>query len=124
MNEPELGRKIAQLLDRGLDDIEQNTLNRLQSARKTSLENQLLVETLVPAGDGGTIGAVHEGYFRNFNTKNLLPLAALLLVLVGISYWQTPQYGDENEEIDILLLADDLPINAYFDNEFDAWLDS
>lgn len=122
MNEPELGRKIAQLLDRGLDNIEQNTLNRLQSARRASLENRLVVEeTLVPAGDGA---AVRDGYFRNFNTKNLLSLVALLLVLASFSYWQTLQYGDENEEIDILLLTDDLPINAYLDNELDVWLDS
>ena len=121
MNEPELGRKIAQLLDRGLDDIEQNTLNRLQSARRASLENRLVVETLVPAGDAVV---VREGHFRNFNTKNLLSLVALLLALASVSYWQTLQYGDENEEIDILLLTDDLPINAYLDNELDVWLDS
>jgi len=122
MNEPELGRKIAQLLDRGLDDIEQNTLNRLQSARRASLENRLVVEeTLVTAGDGP---AIREGHSPRFNTRNLLSLVALLLVLASVSYWQSLQYGDENEEIDILLLADDLPINAYLDNELDVWLDS
>ena len=36
---------------------------------------------------------------------------------------RTLQQGDENEEIDILVLADDLPINAYLDDGFDAWLD-
>ncbi len=38
MNESKLGNKIAQLLNRSLDDIEQHTLNRLQSARRASLE--------------------------------------------------------------------------------------
>ncbi|MCZ6898006.1 MAG: DUF3619 family protein [Betaproteobacteria bacterium] len=122
MNESKLGNKIAQLLNRSLDDIEQHTLNRLQSARRTSLEkNYRVVETLVTAGDSPTIRGENSSYF---NAKNLISLVTLLLVLAGVSYWQTLQYGDENGEIDIMLLADDLPINAYLDNEFDVWLDS
>ncbi|MEE8208703.1 MAG: DUF3619 family protein [Nitrosomonadaceae bacterium] len=122
MNESKLGNKIAQLLNRSLDDIEQHTLNRLQSARRASLEkNYRVVETLVTAGD---IPAIHGENSSYFNAKNLISLVTLLLVLAGVSYWQTLQYGNENEEIDIMLLADDLPINAYIDNEFDVWLDS
>ncbi len=122
MNESKLGNKIAQLLNRSLDDIEQHTLNRLQSARRASLEkNYRVVETLVTAGDSPTIRGENSSYF---NAKNLISLVTLLLVLAGVSYWQTLQYGDQNEEIDIMLLADDLPINAYLDNEFDVWLDS
>ena len=121
MNESELGNKIAQLLNRNLDDIEQNTLNRLQSARRDSLENYRVVETLVTAGDSPTVREENSSYF---NVRNLISLVTLLLVLAGVSYWQTLQYGDANEEIDILLLADDLPINAYLDNELDVWLDS
>lgn len=122
MNEFKLGNKIAQLLNRSLDDIEQHTLNRLQSARRASLEkNYRVVETLVTAGDSPTIRGENSSYF---NAKNLISLVTLLFVLAGVSYWQTLQYGDENEEIDIMLLADDLPINAYLDNEFDVWLDS
>ena len=34
MSEPEIGRKIGQMLDRGLDDMKQGTLNRLQAARR------------------------------------------------------------------------------------------
>ncbi len=122
MNESKLGNKIAQLLNRSLDDIEQHTLNRLQSARRASLEkNYRVVETLVTAGDSPTIRGENSSYF---NARNLISLVTLLLVLAGVSYWQTLQYGDENEEIDIMLLADDLPINAYLDNELDVWLDS
>lgn len=121
MNESELGNKIAQLLNRSLDNIERNTLNRLQSVRRTSLKNYHAVETLVTAGDSPTVRGENSSYF---NARNLISLVTLLLVLAGVSYWQTLQYGDENEEIDILLLADDLPINAYLDNKLDVWLDS
>ena len=47
MNEHEIGKKITQLLDLGLDDIKQSTLNRLQSARRASLENYHMAESVV-----------------------------------------------------------------------------
>ena len=123
MNEPELGKKVAQLLNQSLDNIDQSILTRLQSGRKTSIENfRECDETmLATAGDSPDINKPNSSYF---NIKSILPLVALLLILVSYTYWQTFQYSDENDEIDILLLADDLPINAYLDNEFDVWLDS
>lgn len=121
MNESELGKKVAQLLDHSLDSIDQSTLSRLQSGRKTSIENYRECEMLATAGDSPNISKPRSPYF---NVKNILPLVTLLLILVSYTYWQSFQYSDENYEIDILLLADDLPINAYLDNEFDVWLDS
>jgi hypothetical protein len=32
------------------------------------------------------------------------------------------QQSDENEEIEIMLLVDDLPIDAYLDDELGEWL--
>lgn len=121
MNESELGKKIAKLLDRSLGNINQSVLSRLQSGRKASIENYRECETLVTAGDSPDISKPRYPYFNN---KNILPLIVLLLILASYTYWQSFQYSDENNEIDILLLADDLPINAYLDNEFDVWLDS
>ena len=39
MNETELGKKVAQLLNHSLDNIDQSILTRLQSGRKVSIEN-------------------------------------------------------------------------------------
>lgn len=121
MNESELGRKVARLLDHSLDNIDQRTLSRLQSGRKASIENYREYEMLATTGESPNISKPHSPYL---NIKNILPLVTLLLILVSYTYWQSFQYSDENDEIDILLLADDLPINAYLDNEFDEWLDS
>lgn len=121
MNESELGNKIAQLLDLGLDNISQSTLIRLQSGRRASIEGHHKFETLIAAGDGPDISRTHSSYF---NIRSLLPLITLLLILASFSYWQSFLHSDENDEIDILLLSDDLPINAYLNNEFDVWLDS
>ena len=59
MNEPELGNKVARLLNQGLDDIGQDTLNRLQAARRSSLESYQMSESRVITG-GGT--AAHSGH--------------------------------------------------------------
>ncbi|MDE2365463.1 MAG: DUF3619 family protein [Betaproteobacteria bacterium] len=118
MNESEIGRKAAQLLDLGLDDMKQSTLNRLQSARRASLENYHVAEVAVSVGQG----AAARGHDWHHGTRKLLSAIALLFAIAGVIYWPALQPGDENEEIDIMLLVDDLPINAYLNDEFDAWL--
>lgn len=120
MNEREVGRKIAQVLDRGLDDIRHGTLNQLQSARRAALENHGMAETIITAGRAT---AARSGHGWQIKTGKLLSLIALLFALVSIAYWQALYHSDEDEEIDIMLLVDDLPVNAYLDNELDAWLD-
>jgi hypothetical protein len=122
MNESELGKKVAQLLDHSLDNIDQSILSRLQSGRKASIENYREYEMLATAaGNSPDISKPHSPYFT---IKNILPFVTLLLILISYTYWQSFKYSDENDDIDILLLADDLPINAYLDNDFDVWLDS
>jgi hypothetical protein len=120
MREPEVGRKVAHLLDNGLNDIRQGTLNRLESARRASLENYHMAEAMVDAGQGASARTSHDWHAR---TRKRLSAIALLFALASVVYWQALQQGDENEEIDIMLLVDDLPINAYLDDEFNAWLD-
>ena len=120
MNEHDVGKKIAKLLDLGLDDIKQNTLNRLQSARRVSFENLHMAEAMANVGQ---VASARSGNGWHVKTGKLLSIIALLFALAGALFWQTFQQSDENEEIDILVLADDLPINAYLDDEFDAWLD-
>ena len=118
-NDTELGSKVARLLDRSLDDIKQGTLYRLQSARRASLEDYRLAADTIAVG-GGSLARSGNG--QHFNAKMLLLLATLLLALAGTAYWQILQQEDEIDEIDALLLSDDLPINAYLDKGFDAWL--
>jgi hypothetical protein len=120
MREDEVGKNVARLLDNSLDDLKQSTLNRLQAARRAALENYRAAGAEVSVGQGASARGGHEWQFR---TRKLVSVVTLLLALFGIVYWQTLQPADENEEIDIMLLVDELPVNAYLDNEFDAWLD-
>lgn len=122
MNEQELGEKITRLLDRGAaENIKQSTLYRLQSARRAALENCQPTEKIINAGVGISARGGHDWHF---NAGKLLLLATLLVVFASIVYWHIPLENDDNATIDTMMLADDLPIDAYVDNEFDEWLNS
>ena len=119
-DENEIGRNVARLLDCGLDNLRQSTLNRLQAARRVALENYQMAEAEISVGQGISARGGHESHLK---TRKLLSAIMLVAALAGIAYWQTLQPIDENEEIDIMLLVDELPVSAYLDNELDAWLD-
>ena len=126
MNEQELARKIVRHLDRGLGDIKQGTLYQLQSARTAALERYRKAPqpALGLAWAGNAVFRVSHS--RHFNARNGFALGLLLVSLSGVAYWQlatqsSVQSGDI-AEIDASLLTGDLPINAYLDRDFEAWL--
>ena len=57
-----------------------------------------------------------------FSLRLLLATALLAVGLFGIYSGQLDQRAAEVEELDALLLTDDLPIDAYLDRGFEAWL--
>ena len=122
MNERELAGKIVQHLDHGLGHIKQGTLYQLQSARTAALDRYR--ETPHPVFGLAWAGniAFHASRSRYFNARNLLALGLLLLSLIGVTYWQVTTQANDIAEIDVSLLTGDLPINAYLDSDFEAWL--
>ena len=122
MNEQELAGKIVQHLEHGLDRIKQGTLYQLQSARSAALdryrEAPQPVFGLAWAGDM----AFRVSHSRHVNPRNLFALGLLLLSLIGVTYWQVVVQANDIAEIDASLLMGELPINAYLDSDFEAWL--
>ena len=122
MNEQELAKKIVRHLDQGLGHVKQGTLYQLQSARMAALdryrEAPQPVFGLAWAGDA----AFRLSHSRHFNARNMLALGLLLLSLIGITYWQQAIQSSDLAEIDASLLTGELPINAYLDSGFEAWL--
>jgi hypothetical protein len=118
-NDEELAGRIVRHLDRGLVDMDQRTLARLRSARAIALEHG----DVHPAWRLAWAGWSHPGPgLRYFTPRYILPVAALVLAVSGMMYFQQMQYSEDPVDIDAKLLASDLPIDAYLDQGLDAWL--
>ena len=124
MNKPdeELASRIVQHLNQGLGTIKQGTLYQLQSARKAALDRyrDAPQPVLGMAWAGNLASRVSQN--RYFNARNVLALGLLVLSLIGITYWQLVVQANDLADVDANLLTDDLPINAYLDTNFEAWL--
>lgn len=119
MKEQEFAHRVRHYLNLGTDRLDRKTVDRLFLARQKALEGQRVA-----------VGRLSLAAAGNLGIDALLPYARTIAALVGLSlavaganFWNTYQQALENEEIDSALLADDLPINAYLDRGFQAWLD-
>ena len=120
MNEQQIAHRIRQHLNRGLD-LDAGKLARLKAARESALARQR-VESRAPAFSlaDNVIGRL--GGPSSLIPRVLLPMAALILGLIAISQWRESQVALEIEEIDTAVLTGELPLDAYLDKGFDAWL--
>lgn len=121
MNNEELkfSYKIRQVLNQGVDGLDQKTALRLHDARQKALSRQkMAVSGLSLAGVGSFATETLPIYGRT-----LIAAIALTIGVVCTYYWNHFEQAAENEEIDSALLSDDLPPAAYLDKGFQAWLD-
>jgi hypothetical protein len=119
MNEQQTAYRIKQLLNRGLE-LEPGKVARLKDAREQALARQ---RTLARGGILSWAGNVTgRGGPSSLVSRVLLPMALLIFGLLAISQWRDTQQAVEIEEIDAAVLAGDLPLDAYLDKGFDAWL--
>lgn len=121
MNEKEFGEQIARLLQSTVKQIDDGTSARLKSARLAALARY---EEKAPAHGLALAGAKGErlGSVFHFSQRPLLwaPIVAALLALGITAYWQESQR--DADDVDAFLLASDLPVQAFIDKDFDAWL--
>jgi hypothetical protein len=119
MNEPQFASKVKLLLNEGT--VKTDTLHRLKQARAEALKHQR-VSRPAPALAWVESLVTDFGGFTGFSLRLVLPMAVLVGGLVAINGWQQNLRVAEVEEIDALLLTDDLPLDAYLDKGFEAWL--
>jgi len=122
--ESELARKLTHYLDRGVAELRSGTLYRLQQARATAMAGVALSPaTGAQLATDGT-RSVSGGRFGTWQSP-LRWLGVVLLVGAfgfGFQQWKAVQQVREFEELDLHLLASDLPIDAYLDRGFQNWL--
>lgn len=128
MNESQLARTIKAALDGGLG-LSPETTARLKVARERALDLHRPVAGEVALAGAGRTGVLSSGPSQLL-TRILLPAAFLVAAAIGLQQWQEAQRAAsqlaqrvaEIEEVDSNLLTGDLPIKAYLDEDFQAWL--
>ncbi|MPV60934.1 hypothetical protein CFB46_15970 [Burkholderia sp. HI2761] len=134
--EHEFALKVRRALDERAAALPAATTDRLAVARRAALARKKPEAATAPvfvpafAGAAGAYGltpANHAPTGRPHASlaRRLLrawPLALLLAGLVGIAYWEDMQRTAELADIDAAMLSDDLPLNAYLDHGFNAYL--
>ncbi|NML33097.1 DUF3619 family protein [Paraburkholderia antibiotica] len=132
--ELEFARQVRRALDENTADLPPATVDRLAVARRAALARKkpeavsapVFVPAFagMPAGMGGLpqteAGPRRRSPLRRFALA--WPLAALVVSLIGIAYWEDHQRTAELADIDAAMLSDDLPLNAYLDHGFNAYL--
>ena len=120
MNDREFGNKIKQELNYGLGRLDARVTDRLRQARERALE--AFVPQEMAAHAYALAGYQGQAHHSSISPRRWLPLAMLVLALIGGVYWQYEMQREE--DIDAALLASDMPFNLLTDHDFHSWLDS
>ncbi|HEY3596062.1 MAG TPA: DUF3619 family protein [Paraburkholderia sp.] len=138
--EVEFARQLRRALDENAARIAPANVDRLAAARRVALARKkpepVRAPAFVPvfvtgsaglAGAAGTLAGLPQPRAPRRGTKLrrfalAWPLAALVVSLVAIAYWEDQQRTAELADIDAAMLSDDLPLTAYLDHGFNAYL--
>ena len=127
--ELDLAYKLSHALDESANSVSANTAERLASARKIALSRKkqgVAVPAFVaqPAlASYGSAPSQSPSRWAWLGRMGLaLPLAALVFGLFAIYQFEQQQQIMDSASIDAEVLTDDLPISAYLDHGFDAFL--
>ena len=117
--------KIRNALNERLDTLPSSTTDRLAKARSKALEvkranaTPLAIPFTVLAGGFGNF--VQRSSWLN-RVGLVIPVIALVAGLSGMYHSEQQQRLNETADIDAAVLADELPLNAYLDHGFNAYL--
>ncbi|MFD1558100.1 DUF3619 family protein [Paraburkholderia silviterrae] len=131
----EFVQAMRRALDESAASLPAATTDRLAGARKAALARKkaeqpvfVRVPSFAAAGVGTLPGAMQGGLEvprrRSALARFALawPLAALVAGLFAIAYFEDQQRTAELADIDAAMLSDDLPLTAYLDHGFNAYL--
>ena len=125
MNEQEsrIARRVTACLDQGAASLRAGTVYRLQQARAAALAGvERAHATDVALATGGSAASAGRSGVRGSPARWLGAVVLIAALGFGFQQWRAVQQVQEFEELDLRLLASDLPIDAYLDRGFQNWL--
>lgn len=126
-DEQEFANKIKGYLDESVRELKPGTLYRLQQARSRALDalarSRSVAQTLHAPALAGLPGSAWSSGKTPWRSARLW-IGVVLIAATGFGYQQWLAYHRTSEmaELDALILASDLPIDAYLDKGFQTWL--
>lgn len=125
--EIEFAYKVRRALNESAENMAPPTLDRLAQARALALSRKkaaapsaVLAIKGILAGNAGFSFDRVPSWLTKFGMA--LPLLVLVIGMFAIYEYQQQEQIDELAEIDVAVLADELPPDAYLDNGFSAYL--
>jgi len=116
-----LAYKIRHALNENLDHLPASTTERLASARARALSRK---KADAPAQSARMRFDVRALFATPWMTRAAVaaPLLAMVVGLVGVYQVEREQRVGELADLDAAVLSDDLPLTAYTDHGFNAYL--
>lgn len=136
--ENEFALKVVRALEENTSNLPTAAVDRLREARRAAIARKkpekvaVAAPAFTPAFAGAAGTLTTGGAEDNRPAKGLLarlgglglawPLAALIIGIAGIAYFEDQQRKAELADIDAAMMSDSLPIDAYLDHGFNAYL--
>ena len=119
-----LAYKIRHALNEQLDTLPASTTDRLAAARAAALARKKPeVHFTAPASSWRGLGAWLSGPALS-RLAVAVPILALVIGMGGVYQHEQQQQLADLAEIDAAMLSDELPLTAYLDPGFSAYLES
>lgn len=118
-----LAYKVRHALNANLDNLPASTAERLAAARQMAVSRK---KAHAPARLARRALAGNFGSLFTFSSLGragaIIPLLALVAGLAGVYQYEQQQRIAEIAELDAAVLSDELPLTAYLDHGFNAYL--
>jgi hypothetical protein len=131
MNTKELNfaYKVRHALNENLDNLPSETKGKLAQARAKALASKKSDAPILARAPkdalAGQIGNFFSEPLSWFGRVGLaVPAVVLIAGLFGIYHFEQQQRISDTAELDALVLSDELPLSAYLDHGFNAYLAS
>ena len=120
----QFGQSAAALLRQGSQSLPAGIKDRLYAARLKALAvkkpEKVRAKQYVLASTSGNWYSGSRSFWNNVGW--VAPLAVLVFGLIGIAQWQQDSRINDIAELDVALLTDDVPPDAYADSGFMSFL--
>jgi hypothetical protein len=131
--ELEFALKVRRALDENTANLPASAVDKLAVARRNALARKkpeaVAAHAFVPvfAHAGANLdvplpAAEPQRMSPLRRLARVWPLLALVVGVAAVAYWEDLQRSAELADIDAAMLSDDLPLNAYLDHGFNAYL--